>query len=1276
MTLEKYSNSFDRPSKILKSITFYSFGDGDPLSHLRVLGPARQMGIKVIKGIEKDTVIVDRVSDGDVVVLQRDFPRNLDSYEKVLKLAHELGKPVILDIDDLLFELPESHPDRLSNAYLEALFPLFQALMEVDLVTVSTTALCNIFLPYNKNIIVLPNYLDDHLWHLKPPASSSAQDETVIIGYMGSYTHQPDVVGILPILLDLLERYPTRLQLHFWGVRPPDDLASMGQVHWHVMNTPTYAHFAKIFQSQVADIFVAPLLENSFNICKSSVKYLEYSALGIPGVYSNLDPYSSVIHHGQNGFLASSPKEWEDCLVQLIENRELRLSMAAKAQENVSSTWLLSQNALKWSDAYQKALTIRDLNVLLAEKEPFLRLFKSLTQQMVGFSHQNGKYQNEVLAAELVEIKGSRAWKLAMLLHRIRSVIEPIDNTPGGWIRKLIYLLVFPIKKVQRARLLRRNSALVQTSGLFDSAWYLAKNPDVNQLGLDPVNHYLQFGGFEGRDPGPLFSSSWYLNQYEDVQVSGENPLVHYLRHGKAENRMVKPNQILYGETGNRNMQDQSFQFIRALLRSMNLRRVKKAFGFFIQGDFKAIKRSVLLTSLNNDLGLVDVTEMELAECASLFRSKIVNEHIVEKLNQEIDIIVPIFNGMEFLPPLFDSLYKNTNVPFRVIVIDDHSPDPAVRPFLEDLAEQHANMRVYFNEKNIGFVKTINIASTYTQNHFVILNTDVEVPEAWLQRLMKPIIDNPKIASTTPFTNSGTICSFPKALVDNPIFAGLDVNAVDSVFKQVDAGSVSIEMPTGVGFCMGINWDVWKNIGSFDEDRFGKGYGEENDWCMRAISAGFLNLMVPNLFVYHKHGGSFPSQEKQKLMKENWEKLIGLHPGYPSLVQKFIAADAPKPLRKFASLILMSASSIKKPILIVDHQIGGGANQYREKVVEDCLQSDQAVFILTYDLTWRAMKLQVLYREYSETFKVEHPKDLLILGDFIQLSEIVYNNVVTYADPLSVLSVILQLKQVFKARLKVLIHDHYALCPSYTLLNYKGVFCDLPAVDVCKVCLPRNVNRIPADENYPASILKWRRGWSDLLKEADEIVCFSKSSQDLLQRIYSLKNEQISIQPHNFISPFNKKPRVNLQAPLCIGVIGTINYHKGSQMILDVAKILAVKHPQIKIVVVGNLEISNQLPNLTVVGEYKQLELPDLIEKHGINMCFFSSIIPETFSYVTSELLDLEMPVCSFNIGAPAERIGQYKFGHLISAIDAETAVEEIVNFYDQLIATDSIVVL
>jgi len=211
-----------------------------------------------------------------------------------------------------------------------------------------------------------------------------------------------------------------------------------------------------------------------------------------------------------------------------------------------------------------------------------------------------------------------------------------------------------------------------------------------------------------------------------------------------------------------------------------------------------------------------------------------------------------------------------------------------VRPFLEKLAEKYKNTLLFFNEENKGFVKTINIASTYVQNHFVILNTDVEVPEGWLQRLMKPVIDNKKIASTTPFTNAGTIFSFPELNVDNKIFADLDVDKVDSVFKLIDADSLSIDVPTGVGFCMGINLDAWKKIGSFDENTFGRGYGEENDWCLRAKSAGYRNVMVSNLFVYHKHGGSFLPEEKQKLIQDNLQKIFNHYPHYPVSVDSYI----------------------------------------------------------------------------------------------------------------------------------------------------------------------------------------------------------------------------------------------------------------------------------------------------------------------------------------------------------------------------------------------------
>jgi hypothetical protein len=82
---------------------------------------------------------------------------------------------------------------------------------------------------------------------------------------------------------------------------------------------------------------------------------------------------------------------------------------------------------------------------------------------------------------------------------------------------------------------------LIRNSKLFDKDWYLVKNPDVAQAKVDPWLHYLLYGGFEGRDPGPNFSSRWYLNTYPDVNQARINPLTHYLRYGSKENRLPCP---------------------------------------------------------------------------------------------------------------------------------------------------------------------------------------------------------------------------------------------------------------------------------------------------------------------------------------------------------------------------------------------------------------------------------------------------------------------------------------------------------------------------------------------------------------------------------------------------------------------------------------------------------------------------------------------------------------------------------------------------------------
>lgn len=268
-------------------------------------------------------------------------------------------------------------------------------------------------------------------------------------------------------------------------------------------------------------------------------------------------------------------------------------------------------------------------------------------------------------------------------------------------------------------------------------------------------------------------------------------------------------------------------------------------------------------------------------------------------INKPIDIIIPVYNGKEFLLPLFESIIRNTSMPYRLFVADDKSSDRDILPLLYEIQKKHPfiSMTIIENEMNLGFIKTVNILSKVCENHFVLLNTDTEVPPQWIERLMYPIFKMEGIASTTPFTNSGTICSFPNYLEDNPIFEGLSVEEVDKQFRYVNFEKTYITIPTGVGFCMGVNKNLVDQIGMFDEI-YGKGYSEENDWCQRAIQHGYKNIHVTNLFVYHKHGGSFGSEEKQILQRKNLEILLSRYPHYANDVDLTVNTNALREVRE------------------------------------------------------------------------------------------------------------------------------------------------------------------------------------------------------------------------------------------------------------------------------------------------------------------------------------------------------------------------------------------
>lgn len=112
----------------------------------------------------------------------------------------------------------------------------------------------------------------------------------------------------------------------------------------------------------------------------------------------------------------------------------------------------------------------------------------------------------------------------------------PVRTQPTG----LFSMIHLKLRALKRRFFLNRDIKLIQGTGFFDTTWYLERNPDVKQSQIEPVRHFLLFGGFEGRDPSEKFSSEWYLGVYDDVRKSGVNPLVHYLKFGISEKRIPK----------------------------------------------------------------------------------------------------------------------------------------------------------------------------------------------------------------------------------------------------------------------------------------------------------------------------------------------------------------------------------------------------------------------------------------------------------------------------------------------------------------------------------------------------------------------------------------------------------------------------------------------------------------------------------------------------------------------------------------------------------------
>jgi GT2 family glycosyltransferase len=271
-------------------------------------------------------------------------------------------------------------------------------------------------------------------------------------------------------------------------------------------------------------------------------------------------------------------------------------------------------------------------------------------------------------------------------------------------------------------------------------------------------------------------------------------------------------------------------------------------------------------------------------------------------IKESVDIIIPVYNAYEDVQECIKSVLTNTDMNLhRLVIIDDKSTDQRIKSYLEALKEEvkGINAVFLFNEENLGFAKTANRGMMFSDRDVILLNTDTIVTKEWVENLRIAAYSGPRIATVTPFSNNATICSIPNFCENNPLPKPFDLNSFAEFIERISLRYYPT-IPTGVGFCMYIKQKILNEIGYFDELGFDKGYGEENDFSMRAIKKGYVHILDDATFIYHRGGSSFTPDVKTVKEQEALNILYRLHPEYLPIVNKFIREN---PLREIHNYI-------------------------------------------------------------------------------------------------------------------------------------------------------------------------------------------------------------------------------------------------------------------------------------------------------------------------------------------------------------------------------------
>jgi glycosyltransferase involved in cell wall biosynthesis/GT2 family glycosyltransferase len=776
--------------------------------------------------------------------------------------------------------------------------------------------------------------------------------------------------------------------------------------------------------------------------------------------------------------------------------------------------------------------------------------------------------------------------------------------------------------------------AAIQASQLFDPAFYAAKYADVRRRRGDLLNHYVSHGAAEGRWPNAYFDPQYYARQ-AGIGV-GVDTLPHYVRQGE-----------------------------RAGLRPH--RRFDPAVYLARYPDVAAAPHGPLEHFLRVGQHEGRRGAVSTAPSAGIVRL----EHDLRL--PKVAVLVPVYNGFPHVRRCIEAvLLHSAGADVELIVIDDASTDPRVRDLLDTYAGL-PRVQLVRNAENLGFTRSVNRGLVAAKGRDVILlNSDAVVGPRYLQQLAAVAYGSPNMATATALSDNAGAFSTPKSGA-NPTIELMPVHDAARLClrsTEVDAHSV----PTGNGFCMYMRRDAIDQVGLLDHLHFPRGYGEENDWCMRAGNAGLRHAIALRAYVHHVNAVSFGADAKKKLRDDARGVLDKLHPDYGAQVQLAFGgthalstqrdsfgdgierfrrnhAVAPKPRVLFVVStlsggtpltnqdLMLGVSHLYEPLLLVsstrDLQLFSYASGQAEEI--DFHSLTETIGMAPHTSSeYDAVVSGWLYRHGVELLHVRH--------------------IAWHGLGLVAAAKRLGIPVIFS------LHDFYTVCPSVNLTNGKDRWSDTGITSphiIAPLWVRRDAGGLEAiQKTDPEAFLAlWKRRMNAMLAESDAWVTTSPFARDVFQKNLPVLRERsgdFHVIPHGrdferFLAPVRAPKR---REPLRVLLPGNITESKGLHTVLEILRLDTAGELEVHLLGTARESLLN-MRGVKNHGPYAREDFADLVSKIKPHVGLIISIWPETFCHTLTECWAAGVPVIGSNLGAVGERIGESGAGWEVDPFDA-----------------------